>query len=71
MVCTQMYDGEGREYQRERAQGVPLLVRRGLSVVQGKKVGARGRRAVYDVTTQHRQLVIINCHVPHGKRVKV
>ena len=33
VVCTQMYDGEGREYQRELAQGVPLVVRRGLSVV--------------------------------------
>ena len=42
VVCAQMYDKEGREYQREWAQGVPLLVRRGLSVVQDKKVGARG-----------------------------
>ena len=67
VVCTQMYDKEGREYQREWAQGVPLLVRRGLSVVQDKKVGARGRRAVYDVATEHGQVVIINCHVPHGR----
>ena len=37
-MCAQMYDREGREYQREWAQGVPLLVRRGLSVVQDKKV---------------------------------
>ena len=65
-----MYDKEGREYQREWAQGVPLLVRRGLSVVQDKKVGARGRRAVYDVATEHGQVVTINCHVPHGRRVK-
>ena len=70
VVCAQMYVKEGREYQREWAQGVPLLVRRGLSVVQDKKVGARGRRAVYDVATEHGQVVIINCHVPHGRRVK-
>ena len=70
VVCAQMYDKERREYQREWAQGVPLLVRRGLSVVQDKKVGARGRRAVYDVATEHEQVVIINCHVPHGRRVK-
>ena len=70
VVCAQMYDNEGREYQRKWAQGVPPLVRRGLSVVQHKKVGARGRRAVYDVATEHGQVVIINCHVPHGRRVK-
>ena len=70
IVCAQMYDKEGREYQREWAQEVPLLVRRGLSVVQDKKVGARGRRAVYDVATEHGQVVIINCHVPPGRRVK-
>ena len=70
VVCAQMYDKEGREYQREWAQGVPLLVRRGLTVVQDKKVGARGRRAVYDVATEHGQVVIINCHVPHERRVK-
>ena len=70
VVCTQMYDKEGREYQRECAQGLPLLVRRGLSVVEHKKVGARGGRAVYDVATQHGQVVVINCHVPHGRRVK-
>ena len=45
-------------------------MRRGLSVVQDKKVGRRGRRAVYDVATEHGQVVIINCHVPHGRRVK-
>ena len=33
VVCAQMYDKEGREYQQDRAQGVPLLVRRGLSVI--------------------------------------
>ena len=38
--------------------------------MQDKKVGARGRRAVYDVATEHGQVVIINCHVPHGRRVK-
>ena len=70
VVCAHMYDKEGREYQREWAQGVPLFVRRGLSVVQDKKVGARGRRAVYDVATENGQVVIINCHVPHGRRVK-
>ena len=70
VVCAQMYDKEGREYQREWAQGVPLLVRRGLSVVQDKKVRAKGRRAVYDVAAEHGQVVIINCHVPHGRRVK-
>ena len=70
VVCAQLYDKEGREYRREWAQGVPLLVRRGLSVVQDKKVGARGRRAVSDVATEHGQVVIINCHVPHGRRVK-
>ena len=70
VVCAQMYDKEGRDYQRKWAQGVPLLVRRGLSVVQDKKVGARGRRALYDVATEHGQVVIINCHVPHGRRVK-
>ena len=64
VVCAQMYD------QSEWAQGVPLLVHRGLSVVQDKKVGARGRRAVYDAATEHGQVVIINCHVPHGRRVK-
>ena len=67
VVCAQMYDKGGGEHQREWAQGVPLLVRRGLSVVQDKKVGARGRRAVYDVATEHGQVVIINCHVPHGR----
>ena len=66
----QMYDTEGREYQWEWAQGVPLLVQRGLSIVQDKKAGVKGRRAVYDVATQHGQVVIINCHVPHGRRVK-
>ena len=45
-------------------------MRRGLSGVQDKKVGARGRRAVYDVATEYGQVVIINCHVPHGRRVK-
>ena len=30
VVCAQMYDKEGREYQREWAQGVLLLVRKGL-----------------------------------------
>ena len=69
-VCAEMYDKEGREYQQEWAQGEPLLVRRGPSVVQDKKVGARGRRAVYDVATEPGQVVIINCHVPHGRRVK-
>ena len=70
VACAQMYDKEGREYQREWAQGVPLLLCRGLSVVQDKKVGARGRRAVYDVKMEPGQVVIINCHVPHGRRVK-
>ena len=65
-----MYDKEGREYQREWGQGVPLLVRRGLSIAQDKKVGTRGRRGVYDVATEHGHVVIINCHVPHGRRVK-
>ena len=71
VVCAQMYDKEEGEYQREWAQEVPLLVRRGLGVVQDKKVGARGRRAVYDVATEHGQVVIINCHVPDGRRVGV
>ena len=70
VVCAQMYDKEGREYQRDWAQGVPLLMRRGLSVVQDKKDRVRGRRAVYDVATEHGQVLIINCHVPHGRRVK-
>ena len=70
VVCAQLYDKEGREYQREWIQGVPLLVRRGLSVVHDKKVGARRRRAVYDVAPEHGQVVIINCHVPHGRRPK-
>ena len=70
VAYSQMYDKEGREYQQGWAQGVPLLVRRGLSVVQDKKVGARGRRAVYDVATEHGQVVVINCHVPNGRRVK-
>ena len=70
VVCAQMYDKEGREYQREWAQGPPLLVRTGLSVVQDKKVGSRERRAVYDVATERGQVVIINCHVPHGRGVK-
>ena len=61
---------EGREYQQEWAQGVPLLVRRGLSVVQEKKLGERGRMAVYDVATEHGQMVVINCHGQHGRRVK-
>ena len=68
MTCTQMYGWEGREYQREWAQGVPLLVRRGLSVVQDKKVGAKGRRAVYDVATEPGHMAIMN--IPYGKRVK-
>ena len=62
-----MYEGQGWGYQREWAQGVLLLVRRGLSIVQDKRGGARGRRAGYDVATQHGQVIIINCHVPHGK----
>ena len=33
-------------------------------------MGARGRRAVYDVATKPGQLGIINLHVPHGRRVK-
>ena len=70
VVCAQMCDKEEREYLWEWAQGVPLLVRRGLSVVQDKKVGARGRRAVYDVVTEHGQVVIIKFHVLHWKRVK-
>ena len=70
VVCAQMYDKKGRGYQREWAQGVPLLVGRRLSVVHDKTLGARGRRAVYDVATEHGQVVIINCHVPHGRRVK-
>ena len=70
VVCAQMYDKEGRVFHRECAQGMPLLVRRGLSLVQDKKVGARGQRAVYDVAREHGQVVIINCHVPHGGRVK-
>ena len=49
---------------------MPLLLRRGLSVLHDKKVGAKGRRAVYDVATEHWQVVISNCHVPQGKRVK-
>ena len=53
VVCAQMYHKEGREYQREWAQGVPLLMRRGLSVVQDRKVATRGRSAVYDVATEH------------------
>ena len=70
VVCAQMYDKEGREYQREWAEGVPLLVRRGLSVVQDREVGTQRRRAVYDVAREHRQVVIINFAVPHGRRVK-
>ena len=70
VVCPQMYDKDGKEYQRDWAQGVPLLVDRGLSVVLDKKVRARRQRAVYDVATKHGQVVIINCHVPHGRRVK-
>ena len=33
-------------------------------------MGARGRRAVYDLATEHGLVVIINCHIPHGGRVK-
>ena len=36
VVCTQMYDVEGPEHRWEWAQGVQLLLCRGLSVVQGK-----------------------------------
>ena len=70
VVCTQMYDMEGLGYQREWAQRVLLLVQTGLSIVQGKRVGAKGTRAVYDVATEHGEMVIIKCHIPHGKRVK-
>ena len=70
VVCAQMYDKQGGEYQPEWAQGVPLLVRRGLSVMQDKKVGTTGRRAVYDVAMEHAQVVINYCHAPHGRRVK-
>ena len=70
VMCAQKCDKEGRGYQQEWAQAMPLLVHRGLSVVQDKKVGARGRRAVYDVATEHGQVVIINWHVPHGRRAK-
>ena len=45
-------------------------MRRGLSFVQDKKVGAKGRRALYDVATEIEQVVIINGHIPRGKRVK-
>ena len=45
-------------------------MREGLSVVQDRKVGAKGRRGVCDVAIQHGQVVIINCHVRHEKRVK-
>ena len=69
VVCAQMYDKEGRDNQREWAQGVPLLVHRVLGVVQNKKMGERGRRAVYDVATEHGHVVVISCHVPLGKRV--
>ena len=65
-----MYDKEGRECQRQWAQGMRQLVRQGLCVVQDKKVGARGRRVVYDVATEHGQVVVINCHAPHRRRVK-
>ena len=68
--CAQMYDKEGREYQWEWAEGVRLLVRRGISVVQDKKLDTRGRRAVYDVATEHGQVVVINCHVSRGRRFK-
>ena len=69
-MCAHMYDGEGREYERERAQGVLLLVRRGHNVVQDKKVVAKERRAVYDAAMEHGQVVTIKWHVPHGKRAK-
>ena len=45
-------------------------MRGGLSVVQDKKAGARGRKVVYDVAWKHRQVVVIICHIPHGRRVK-
>ena len=70
VLCAQMYNKEAREYKREWAQGLPLLVHRRLSAVQDNKVGAKGQRAVYDVATEHGQVVIINCHVPHRGRVK-
>ena len=70
VVCAHMYDKEERGYEPEWAQRVLLLVRRGLSVMQDMKVEARRRRAVYDVATEHGQVVVINCHVPHGRRVK-
>ena len=47
-----------------------LLVRRGMSVAWAKHAGRRRRREVYDVATEKRSVVIINCHVPHGKGVK-
>ena len=40
--------------------GVPMLVRRGSSVLQDDNAGVKGRRAVYDVVTQHGEVVIIN-----------
>ena len=70
VVCAQMSHKQGREYQRQWAQGVLLCLRRGLSVVQDKNVGGRGRRAVYDVATEHGKVVIINCHIPQGGMVK-
>ena len=65
--CT---TGRGGTTQRELAQVVPVVVLRGVSVLQDKKVGAKGRRTLYDVATQHGQVVIISCRVSHGKSVK-
>ena len=44
IVCAQMYDKERREYQREWAQGVPLLVRRGLQCRAGQEGGSEGTK---------------------------
>ena len=33
-------------------------------------MGARGTRVVYDVAMEHGQVVLINCNVSHGRRVK-
>ena len=42
VVCTQMYDKEGRDYQREWTQRVPLLVRRGRAGQEGGSEGDKG-----------------------------
>ena len=63
VVCNTLYDGQGRRCTKAWAPGVPLLMRRDMSVARVKQVGTKGCGEVYDVATKKGNMVIINmCH---------